>query len=72
MTMKDSEYVQVKLLSTKTGLITTCWLDKPSKFEEGSIISLKGDTERYEVIRKYHTKMKKSELHTDWKVGGLS
>jgi len=67
---RDPVYVQVRLRST-SGQVLTCWLDKSHKFKEGSIISLRGETERYEVVRKYHTKRPKSQLNKDWRVGGL-
>ena len=70
--MKNPEYVQVQLRSLSTGRVQTCWVDKIHKFKEGSIVSLKGETEQHEVVQKYRTKKRKSELNTDWKVGGLS
>jgi len=72
MTMKNPEFVQVKLRSMSTGKVQTCWVDKIHKFKEGSVVSLRGKTEPHEVIRKYNTRKRKSELNPTWKVGGLS
>lgn len=71
---KEAEYVQVYLRSCLTGAYHTCWVDKPSRFRVGSFITLKGDGlpgGAHRVISKYPTRVKKSELQTDWKVGGL-
>ncbi len=70
--MQNPEFVQVKLRSLSSGKVQTCWVDKIHKFKVGSVVSLRGKTERLEVIRKYNTKKRKSELNQVWKVGGLT
>lgn len=72
MKEKDPEYVQVVLASLETGKQQTCWLSRPNTFKMGTVISLKGETEQHEVLRKFRTKIRKSQLNTDWKVGGLA
>ena len=72
MTIKNPDYEQVKQRSRSTGKVQTCWVDKIHKFKVGSVVSLRGKTERHEVIRKYNTRKRKSELNPTWKVGGLN
>ena len=48
------------------------WLDRTKEFKEGSVISLKGETERWIVEKIYSIEKPKSTLNTRWHVGGLS
>ncbi len=66
-----SEYVQCDLQSEETGAFTTMWLDRPGDFRVGSIISLRGETEKWKVLRKGTDRRPKDSLNTDWAVGGL-
>lgn len=68
----EDMYVQTKLRSTENGDYMFCYINQPHRFVEGSVISLKGSDERWEVVRKYNHPYHKSELRQDWKVGGLS
>ena len=68
----EETYIQTKLRSLSSNSVTFCWVNKHHKFKEGSIISFRGSPERYEVVRKYKQPYPKSQLHQDWKVGGLT
>jgi hypothetical protein len=68
---KKSDYVQCDLKSLLTGNKTTMWLDRSEEFKVGSIISLKGESERWHVLRKGTERKQKGMLNTDWAVGGL-
>jgi len=71
MSQNEDQYVQCFLKGVDTELLTTMWLNKPDSFKKHSVISLKGETERWMVLRKGNMRLSKDELHTDWNVGGL-
>jgi len=65
--------IQVKLKELNKDVHLTTWVEKRKDLKLGSYISLKDEGYEgrwFEVLALYST-MEKSELHTDWKVGGL-
>jgi hypothetical protein len=47
------------------------WVDRDDEIEVGSIISLKGEKEKWKVIEIYEPDLDKQEINRNWKVGGL-
>jgi hypothetical protein len=68
-----SEYVQCDLVSLdRPGTRTTMWLNRPGDFRVGSVVSLRGETEKWKVLRKGADRRPKESLNKEWAVGGLS
>ena len=47
------------------------WVDKEDQIKKGSIISLKGETEKWRVEEIYLPSLDKQEINRNWHVGGL-
>ena len=47
------------------------WVDRESEIKKGSIVSLKGESEKWKIVDIYHPQINKKEINRDWKVGGL-
>lgn len=65
----DERYVQTKLRSGQT--FTTYWLPVDRRVKVGTVITLKGDDRRWQVIKQCEPRLDRRLLRTDWKVGGL-
>ena len=47
------------------------WVDKEDQIKKGSIVSLKGETEKWEVEEIFPFQMDRNEINRSWHVGGL-
>lgn len=72
MGAEATPYAQCRLESTEDASIITCWLSEPHKFVRGSVVGVKGLEGKWIIIHKGVKRCSKSELVTDWAVGGLS
>ena len=68
--------VQVELeqwTSASSSKWTTLWLDEDDKpFKEGDRVTLKGEPGWWLVKVIHSVRKEKKELHSDWRVGGLT